>query len=223
MKKMTTLVLVIALLLFMFIIPSYAGTASVTGGLSGPGIWLNTVPDASLPGFFQLKFNASKSFSSIKIMIYSSVSPASSGSWKLYKFNTNDATTLAGTPVASGDLNRNKDDAAVLEFGTQAAGQYIFYIEQDDLGEGSYFNLGVSKTDYDAKKFAYDYNGTLFGDEPNKASPFLFAEFTFEGDGTFFADLIPDGEANVPTGDISLISLAGLALVTSLTKKRKVK
>lgn len=201
MKKRLSLVLLVALLLFTFISPTSAGTAVVVGGF-GPGhfdagFWLDArfaeidIPDPSQPGYYWLKFRAQASFSSVYVVIYSNAATVSAGTWNLYLFDTDNDTTLAGTPYVQGAINIQGDQHLIFDFGTVPAGQYIFKIELD-YGQPTdrYMNVAVStSTDpLDEDKFEYDFNAFSVG-----PSEHIYAQFTYDGDGEFFGDLTEDG------------------------------
>ena len=244
MKKRISLVLLVALLLLMFIVPSMAGTANVIGDFGDSayfqtGVFLDArhagidnSPDPSQPGYYWLKFNALKPFSSVYIVLYAEGAVETTGKWELFAFDTNNDTTLAGTPVKSDVISQQGDQHLILDLGNQPAGQYIFKVSQDDGPVGHWFCLATTSSSdaLDENKFEYELNGFQAG-----SNPYLYAQFTFDGDGEFFGALEADGSVtppetpvtgeddNPPTGDISMISLLGLALATSLAKRRKVK
>lgn len=195
---------------------------TLSGGLNSPGVWLNDRIDATKPGYYWVKFNTALPFYKFNVLqIYAGTTKDNTGTWKLFKHNTDLETTMAGTPVAQGAINQKGDKPFSIEFGKNIpAGQYVLYIEQD-MTPDTYLNIGTSAVEPDPKKFEYGFNGTKFD---TAATTFIAASIEFVGTtDVYFKDLIPDGAPNPETGDISLLGFAALGLVSVLTKKRKVK
>ncbi len=188
------------------------------GSLAGPGIWLNTVTDAEKPGFYWVKFNAALPISKLHIsQIYAK---NGTGKWAMYKYNGTFDNTMAGTPVATDTINQAKDGSYSITFATPlAAGQYVFYIEQDMVAD-TYFNIGTTGAAYDEKKFEFGYNGTPFSSPANEM---ISGSIEFVGSSASpFADIVADSAVNPQTGSVSLIGLAVIPLISVLVKKRKV-
>ena len=188
------------------------------GNDAAPGVWLNTVPDATKPGNYWVRFNANAPFYGISYMLYASKNNPK-GHWALYKYDTDIETTLAGTPVRKQDISANGDSWQLAEFEQVGKGQYVFYIElEEGQGEGYYYNVGVSGNDADPNLIETGFNGT------NKAAKgVLSGSVQFiktDGVTNYFAAL--DAE-NPSTGDVALFGYGIAALATVLIKKRKVK
>lgn len=222
-KKTITLMLAIGIVMSLFtlnIMASEPVEVNFSGNDSNVGLWLNTVQDSSKPGFYWIKFNANASFNAIKFYLFASTNnPA--GRWKLFSYNTDLETTLAGTPVATQALTPAGDAMQTASFDAKAPGQYVFYIECDETAADRYFTLAITSTDPDPKYFESGFNGTntYGGGHQTFNASVVFTE-TAE---SYFNELIADGASNPETGDVALIGYGLAALAAALLKKRKVR
>ena len=205
MKKRLSLVLLVALLLFTFLVPANAGQVMVAGNYEDfvPGPWLNAnfadipIRDPNQGAYYWLKFRAQATFSHIEALFYAEGGP-SEGRWKLFLFDTDNDTTLAGTPVVQGNFGVPHTTTVFFELGVIPAGQYIFKIELDKNQPSNVgLNLAGTWAPLDEDKFEYGHNAFT----PIELPQTIWADFHYAGDGEFFGDLTEDGLPPTPPED----------------------
>ncbi|MBR5006378.1 MAG: hypothetical protein IKY07_04730, partial [Clostridia bacterium] len=136
-----------------------------------PSVWFNTFdPDGECTGTDYAVFNCAAPIKAIGLPeVYAGISANGADCtvrFELFKWDTDAAKTLAGTPVYSNDVYFDGDSKDLPYFPLESpapAGQYLFRITQltgiGDEDQKPYSVLPISDLKYSASKLEFDARG----------------------------------------------------------------